>query len=89
MALATIALSACEKDESIKKDSKEIAIEKIDAVSEASLLKFLSISLDVDIEEINYDKSNNEYIIRGNKFNKTEMEKIYLDANIYHKEYGK
>ena len=81
--------SSCEKEEIVLvKEPVIITPGTVNTVSDEHLLKFLSISLGVQISEISYLKDSNEYLIRNLKFNRTEIEGHYLMANIYRAEHG-
>lgn len=81
--------SSCEKEEvALVKEPVLTSPDIVNTVSDERLLKFLSISLGVQISEISYLKDSNEFLIRNIKFNRTEMEDFYLNANIYRAEHG-
>lgn len=81
--------SSCKKDDSTAVNNPKLVIPStVNKVSDEKLIKFLSISLGVQKEEIFYLKDSNEFLIRNIRFNRVEMEDFYINANIYHAEYG-
>lgn len=87
--LSATLLSACKKTEQVvaPADKTETPIPPY-LVSNDKLVKFLSITLGVDKEEVILDEKNNEFSVRGLKFNRTETETRYLGANVYKATYG-
>lgn len=89
--LLCIVISSCKK-ESVPV-AKSPVIETPVAtgkVSNESLIKFLSITLEVEKSEIAFDSAKDEFIVRGQlKFDRTETEKHYNEANVYQAIHGK
>jgi len=84
-----VGLSSCKKKEVVE----PIVIDTpkdVEAVSNESLIKFLSISFGVPKDETVYDKYNQEFILRGKlRLKRTEVEDYYKNANVYQAIYGK
>lgn len=84
--VALIAI-ACKKDEKLPVNVKK-ETSSLQKSTNEKLIKFLSISLDVSKDEIVFDEEKNEFVIRGQKFNKVEVESNYEGANVYKTTYG-
>lgn len=85
----SLIISACTKEETVKNDKEQTKTIKTDtAVRNEKLVKFLSISLGVGKDEIIYNKINDEFLIRDQKYSRESIETIYADANVYQSKYG-
>jgi|GEM_PF-7013270 hypothetical protein len=85
----SLIISACTKEETVKNDKEQTKSIKTDtAVRNEKLVKFLSISLGVGKDEIIYNKINDEFLIRDQKYSRKSIETIYADANVYQSKYG-
>lgn len=82
--------TSCKKNEqNLVENASPEAKTEIDSVSNKNLIKFLSITLNVDKKEISYDSAINEFIIRGHKFNRDQVKSDYSSANVYQSTFGK
>ncbi|ETZ19861.1 hypothetical protein [Pedobacter sp. V48] len=85
----SLIISACTKEETVKNDKEHTKSIKTDTVvRNEKLVKFLSISLGVGKDEIIYNKINDEFLIRDQKYSRESIEAIYADANVYQSKYG-
>lgn len=82
-----ILLISCEKEKGMPSVAKKQA-SSLQKTANEPLVKFLSISLDVSKDEIVFDEINNQFLIRGQKFNRVEVEANYEGANVYKTTYG-
>lgn len=89
--LLSIVISSCKKE--VVPVAKPPVVETpvaTDKVSNESLIKFLSITLEVEKSEIAFDGAKDAFIVRGQlKLDRTETEKHYNEANVYQAIYGK
>ena len=82
--------SSCKKNEQPVAENANPGVKtETDSVSNESLIKFLSITLNVDKKEISYDSAINEFTIRGHKFNRDQVKSDYSSANVYQSTFGK
>ena len=89
--LLCLTVSSCKKKDEMKA-SPSASEEKNQTakVSNDSLIKFLSITLDVKKTEIDFNPTSDEFIVRGKlKFSRTEIEDRYNHSNVYQTIYGK
>lgn len=89
--LLSVVASSCKKETTplVKPPVIETPI-ATDKVSNESLIKFLSITLEVEKSEITFDSAKDAFIVRGQlKFDRTETEKHYNEANVYQAIHGK
>lgn len=85
----SLIISACTKEETVKNDKEQTKSMKTDTtLRNEKLVKFLSISLGVGKDEIIYNKINDEFLIRDQKYSRESIETIYADANVYQSKYG-
>jgi CRISPR/Cas system-associated protein Cas10 (large subunit of type III CRISPR-Cas system) len=90
LTLVVVVGSSCKKtDQFVAENTNTEVKTEIDSVSNESLIKFLSITLNVDKKEISYDSAINEFIIRGHKFNRDQVKSDYSSANVYQSTFGK
>ncbi|MCD0488290.1 hypothetical protein LPB86_08620 [Pedobacter sp. MC2016-14] len=88
--VATMALSACTKDDGIIKPEQRTDTASVGQVIKVeTLIRFLSISLTVPEDEIKLNNDGSAFLIRGHIFNRAEIEEYYRDANVYHATYEK
>ncbi|AMQ00308.1 hypothetical protein AY601_3442 [Pedobacter cryoconitis] len=88
--LAIVVGSSCKKTEQPVAENTNTEVKtEINSVSNESLIKFLSITLNVDKKEISYDSAINEFIIRGHKFTRDQVKSDYSSANVYQSTFGK
>jgi hypothetical protein len=88
--LVTTFFSSCEKNENLKSNVTDSSSStKSNVTPDSSLIKFLSISLNVKKSEITFDDKKSDYVIRGLRFNKTDIDSTYKKANVYQLKYGK
>lgn len=84
-------LGSCKKknEEEIKPVTTDVKV-SVSPVSNESLIKFLSITLDVQKTEISFNAADDEFIVRGQlKFRRAEIENHYNESNVYQTIYGK
>ena len=87
--ISFVALTSCKKNEAIEPIVTD-TINGVEAVSNESLIKFLSISLSVPKEEIIFDADNQEFVLWGKlRLKRSETEEHYKNANVYQAIYGK
>jgi hypothetical protein len=72
---------SCTKSEDVKPTTAEIKTST--STSLDVLVKFLSKTLNVETHEVVYDEKTDQFTIRGNKFNRKDIESTYRNANVY------
>jgi hypothetical protein len=86
--IATFA--SCEKNQSTKGEVTTGPTTRIAASTpDSSLVKFLSITLGVNKTEVKFEEETGNYVIRGNKFPKADIDSTYKKANVYQLKHGK
>ena len=79
---------SCKKDGSV--DNKAIiSTSSVGQVNEKNVLRYLSITLGVTTDEIKFDPSDNDYVVRGLKLNRDTVYSQYNRANEYKLNYEK
>jgi hypothetical protein len=87
--LLLAAASSCKKSNEVEAIPSIEASKVQSVVSNESLIKFLSITLDVQKSEIKFSPANDEFIVRGQlKFKRSLIEGHYNQSNIYQTTYG-
>lgn len=81
--LITFLFASCEKEFNNKKEDNVIKQMDEQTTVDLKIVKYLSITLNVKSEEIKFDKSSNNFIIRGQKLNRDSVSTHYNRANEY------
>jgi len=81
--ILTTTVVSCAKDKSKVTDTTKVE-QKTDYTK---IIKFLSITLNVDKSEIKLNKESGEFIIRGDKYNIDEVTERYNNSNEYKAKY--
>jgi len=82
--IIVISASSCKKKDIIETLPTVKDLKVVPSISTESLIKFLSITLDVKKSEIAFNPIDDEFIIRGQlKFTRNEIESNYKNANVY------
>ena len=81
-------LSSCQKDDEAPTVHLEASQAAINKVEDKYLIKFLSINLNVPVEEIKLNNDKSAFLIWGEAFNYIQIEQQYLNGNEYQIKYG-
>lgn len=83
-----VCLMGCEKDvEKIEPNETSNVVTTSPVVKNEILLKFLSITMSVPLEEISLSNDGTSFLTRGHVFSRAETEQLYLSANVYQATY--